>query len=702
MKLCLAGDTMHGRTVGDAVPADRIDAVPRVPGGLLAGIAGLMAALGLLQSLLGVRGAAEGFSTLTLGGLMSVYFTGYLIGSIWAPRLIALAGHIQVFAALGSTVSAVFLLHGVFVQPAAWLALRIVGGFCVAGLVVVAESWLNARTGNRGRGRLLSVYMVVTFLGLGTGQVLLNVADPDRIGLFVLVSVIVSISVVPVAFTGAVAPREVTASPVRLGAVLVTAPVAVVGAAVSGLSHSALISLGAFYATSAGLSLAGASSFMMAVLLGAALFALPVGRLSDHVDRRKVVAATAWVATLVATAALVARTGDVVVLVALGGVFGAATFALYPLSLAHLNDRLRSHEVVDAGAKLVLIYAAGAVGGPITATVAMTTIGSDGYWWHQAILHGALAVYATYRLTHLAPLEVKSDFAPLPSGATPAIIVAPGPSNSPPSGETAHPIEQPDLTLVTHVAGSGEPIVLVHGLGASSAVWLHLRRALTRLDHQVITYDLRGHGAARDARSHRLDDHVSDLRAVIAANGSRPAHLVGAGFGARIVLAFAAVHPDDVRSLTIMSWTGALPPRGRLDHAWRSAASLTDRILTGLGRRRFLARRLAAPFYDVREHPDRHALLRDAAINTSPQALSTAARELLVRPMHRIPADVPVLGVIGANDAMATSAMIDDLRAWVEISGIELIPHAGPFPQLDNPSEVLARLHRFVSRVQER
>lgn len=130
------------------------DAHRGVPTGLMVGVAGLMAALGLLQSLLGVRAAAEGFTTLTLGGLMSIYFTGYLLGSLWAPRLISLAGHIRVFAALGSTVSAAFLLHGVFSQPVVWAGLRIVGGFCVAGLVVVAESWLNApHPGRRPRRR---------------------------------------------------------------------------------------------------------------------------------------------------------------------------------------------------------------------------------------------------------------------------------------------------------------------------------------------------------------------------------------------------------------------------------------------------------------------------------------------------------------------------------------------------------------------
>lgn len=415
----------------------------------------------------------------------------------------------------------------------------------------------------------------------------------------------------------------------------------------SGCSHSALISLGVFYATSAGMSLAGASAFVTATLVGAAIFALPIGRLSDHVDRRRVLAVTGWAATLVAVGALIARTGDWAVLVVLGGALGAVTFALYPLSLAHLNDRLRPDEVVDAGAKLVLVDAAGAVFGPVSATTAMAITGPNGFWWHQAILHGALAVYATYRLTQLAPLEVRSDFAPLPSGATPAIIVAPDPSTPRPIGETEHPVEVPDLTLITHVAGHGEPFVLLHGLGASSAVWLHLRRALTRLGHTV----------------------------------------------------FASGQPDEVRSLTIMSWAGALPPRGRVDHTLRATSTLADRTLSTVGGQGLLARRLAAPFYDPRVHPDRYELLRDAAMNTSPRALSAAVHDLVARPLHRTPPHLPALGIVGANDPTVTSAMLAELHDWVEVAGIEVIPHAGRFPQLDNPSEVLARLHDFVSRV---
>ena len=74
---------------------------------------------GLQGTLLGIRGAIEGFDAATMSLVMSAYYVGFLIGSRRATAMIARVGHVRVFAALGSMISAAFILYAA--APDAWV-----------------------------------------------------------------------------------------------------------------------------------------------------------------------------------------------------------------------------------------------------------------------------------------------------------------------------------------------------------------------------------------------------------------------------------------------------------------------------------------------------------------------------------------------------------------------------------------------------
>ncbi|HLS82033.1 MAG TPA: MFS transporter [Steroidobacter sp.] len=164
---------------------------------LLLGMGLLMLGAGLQGTLLGLRATLENFPTPVIGVVMAAYYVGYIGGSLGAPHLMQRVGHIRVFAALTAVASVAILVQAVLVSPIVWTALRMTSGFCFAGVYVVAESWLNDRADNHNRGALLSVYMVVLYVGLTGGQFLLNAADPAGPLLFLLTSVLISIAVVP-------------------------------------------------------------------------------------------------------------------------------------------------------------------------------------------------------------------------------------------------------------------------------------------------------------------------------------------------------------------------------------------------------------------------------------------------------------------------------------------------------------------------
>jgi len=409
---------------------------------LFLGLAFIMLGNGLQGSLLGVRATIEGFPTTVTGIVMSAYFAGFLAGSTMVPRLVRRVGHIRVFAALASLASVAVLVHAVFVNPAGWGAMRLVTGFSFAGLYIVAESWLNDRATNETRGQLLSFYMVVMLAGMGAGQFLLNLADPASFELFVLISVLVSLALIPILLTAAPAPEFQTPSAVSLRQLYLISPLGVVGTFGTGAAQGGLIGMGAVFATEAGLSIAEISIFMAAMLFGGMLLQWPIGRISDRFDRRRVLTVVTFLAAICAFATTVvvgpfAEILPVWVLYSLIGVFGGLNMPMYSLTLAHTNDYLEPNQMVAASGSLVLVGGIGASFGPITLAGLMTVLGPDGFFWGLGLIHAAIGLFALYRMSRRdsIPLEEQGTFVAVPPRASPvAAYLSPEGAEEPADG----------------------------------------------------------------------------------------------------------------------------------------------------------------------------------------------------------------------------------------------------------------------------
>lgn len=387
---------------------------------LLLGMALLMLGAGLQGTLVGLRAALEGFPTWLAGVVLAAYYFGYMGGSVMTPALVASVGHIRVFSALTALASVLILLQGVFVAPLPWTLLRVASGFCFAGIYVVAESWLNDRVSNEYRGLLLSLYMLICYAGLGLGQLLLNVADPRGTILFILVSVLISVAMVPVALTSSSAPEFSVPSRVRLRDLFRRSPLGVAGVAVSGAVSGCLFALGAVYAGGKGFSTLEVSLFMAAAILAACVTQLPMGRLSDRIDRRTVVTAACVVAAIAAVAAWWLESLSRAAFFAMVAVYGGMSLTLYSLSLAHVNDQVPAHQMVGASSTLILLNGAGAFVAPILLATLMGMAGNDVFLPVLAGLHLLLAVYAVYRMTRRAPLPeaLKTPYVGTPPGTT--------------------------------------------------------------------------------------------------------------------------------------------------------------------------------------------------------------------------------------------------------------------------------------------
>lgn len=365
---------------------------------LLLGMGFLMMGNGLQGTLLGVRGDLEGFSTFELSLVMSAYFVGFLGGSRITPELIRRVGHVRVFAALGSFISAILILYPAMATPWAWVPLRVAIGFCFSGVYVTAESWLNNAATNENRGKALSLYMIVQTIGIIAAQGLLLVGDPGGWILFVIPSVLVSLSFAPILLSVNPTPAFDSTAPLSLRELYAISPLGCVGIFLLGGVFSAQFGMAAVYGAQVGMNLGQISIFVSSIYVGAVLLQYPIGWLSDRMDRRRLVMIVALAGGLAGVAGIVA--GDTY-LVALGVAFivGGAANPLYSLLIAYTNDYLDPERMAGASAGLLFINGVGAIAGPVMAGWLMSVLGGAGYWLQIATLMLAVAGYALWRMS---------------------------------------------------------------------------------------------------------------------------------------------------------------------------------------------------------------------------------------------------------------------------------------------------------------
>lgn len=419
-------------TAAETIPQDRDEYGP-VPtpsaasaaAALLIGFAFLMIGNGLSGSVIGVRAELEGFNTVATGVIMAAYFGGFLIGSQLAFRLLGNVGHIRVFTALASLASTVALVQSLAVVPYVWVPARFITGLCMAGLYVVAESWLNDIAAPETRGRILASYMVVSMGGMAVGQLLLTVADPLDVTLFIIASVLVSLAVLPIALSTTSAPPITTPEPMSLRELLAEVPTGVVSMFLIGTSAGTLLGMGAVYATRIGMSPSATAVFLTAPILGAVVFQWPVGIMADRLPRRGLIAVCAMVGVVLSLtmSLLDARsTAGTAVMFLLGGVM----FPLYSLTIAYTNDWIPVSKMVAASSSLVMINGAGAVIGPLLTAGLFVTVGTGAYFFVLAGAHGLIATYVGHRILvkDALPMDRQRAWVPLSSRGIGALAAA--------------------------------------------------------------------------------------------------------------------------------------------------------------------------------------------------------------------------------------------------------------------------------------
>jgi MFS family permease len=381
----------------------------------------LMMGQGLLSTLLTLRAGGLGFSESAIGLVQSGYPAGQILGCLLAPRLVLRAGHARTFGALASIASAATLTHLVTFDAISWGAMRLATGFSYAGLFIVAESWLNGHATNRNRASLLSIYFVTQASGTAAGQLFLGASSPDAALLFVIVSVLISLALVPILLSSNVSPRFETPERLSFMQLFRLSPMGVTGCLLNGISQGALYVGLALYGSALGLGAGATGFFIIALTLGGIASQFPVGRLSDLVDRRTVIVSLAGLAVPVCVAVALGTPGTEEVIWRYGSVavLGALILPVYSLCLAHTNDHLHPGQIVAASGAMVLILGLGIMIGATAGPAAMQRLGPGGLFWFIATIQILTVATTLFRLWRAkVPQATRGNVVAVGHGAT--------------------------------------------------------------------------------------------------------------------------------------------------------------------------------------------------------------------------------------------------------------------------------------------
>ncbi len=403
---------------------------------LLLGMGLIMLGNGLQGSLIGVRASIEGFETTVTGLIMSGYFMGLIAGCQIVPRMVAYVGHIRIFGALASLASTSILVQAIFVDPWTWWAMRLVTGFSYAGIYIVAESWLNEASENETRGQLLSFYMLISLGGMAGGQLLLNVASPSSFELFVLVSLMISLAVIPILTSAAKAPPFEIQGNVGILQLYRVAPIGIFGMFLTGMVMGTIFGMGAVYTTGIGMSVKDVSFFMGTLVLGGFLFQYPLGWMSDRIGRRMVIIVSCVGGGAISFFAMT-YTGQGWMFFAITALVGGMTMPMYSLCSVQTNDYLSPEQMVAASGTLVLVNASGAAIGPPIVAFTMDLFGAEAFYGSIGVMMSVIALFGLWRMTQRADIsaEDRGDF----------VVMAPTPL----SVSLTHDVELEDIEAAT-------------------------------------------------------------------------------------------------------------------------------------------------------------------------------------------------------------------------------------------------------------
>lgn len=367
---------------------------------------------GLFTTLTALRLHNEHYSSFAIGLVGAAFYSGLFIGSFQIEKTILRIGHIRSYAVFAAGLTAMYLLQGLIVNIYAWTLFRIIAGMCTAGIFIVIESWILVSGSVANRGKVLAVYMVVLYFAQASGQFMLNLASPELLDLFAISGLLGSISIIPLAMTRSVSPKLEEPSFLSLKKLYQLTSSGLIGCLTSGATLSVIYSLIPLYTVMTFADDSNVATIMAIIIFGGMAMQYPIGRLSDIIERRKVLIALNLLTVLISLLFIIFQKEHIFLYV-LFFIFGGVAFTLYPVSISHACDSLDEKDVTAGTQALLLTYSAGAVIGPVLAPFFIRSLGANGLFSYLIIINLLMVVFVSWRRIQKAATPQEAAFIPV-------------------------------------------------------------------------------------------------------------------------------------------------------------------------------------------------------------------------------------------------------------------------------------------------
>lgn len=392
---------------------------------------------GLLQALMPLRMQAAGLSISSIGIVAAAYGLGFSSGCFLAPAFIRHVGYIRAFASLAAIAAVVILAMTEANTTLTWVLLRGLTGVTFACVFTATDGWISARATSSHRGRILSIYMICTKIALMLSPLGIALGDIRSDGLFMVVSALMSLSLIPIAATTTQEPPAPSSVRIRVKNLFSAAPSAVVGSFIVGLVNGPVIAITPVFGVSIGLNQGQAAALLFALQAGSLLLQWPLGWLSDRFDRRYVIAGLAAGTSVVSMAILFASMNEAGTLILWAfAAWGGFALCIYSVCVAHACDIIEPEHIISTIGTLLFSWAVGVTIGPLFGAMAMALLGPGGLFIYSALMCLVLTVFVVVRIRQQKREPAMGGFVDVTPTSSPTAVMAPRSD----AGETA---EQP-------------------------------------------------------------------------------------------------------------------------------------------------------------------------------------------------------------------------------------------------------------------
>ena len=344
-------------------------------------------------------------STVMIGIISASYFAGMMLGSFFSQSIISKIGHIRAYCVFAALMSTSCMFQGIIDNTLIWGILRFVCGYALAGLFIVIESWCIAGVGDQYKGRIMGFYLFAFYFAQSASQLFLKIDYNPELVAFCIISALACFSIIPVCITRFKTPQPETPELVSPGKYFKIVPLGMIAALIAGMILGGIYTMLPLSLKSASLSNSEIAYIMAITIFGGMLFQLPIGKISDSFDRRRVMLVVCILIIIVSTIVCLFHNSFWQLFI-LCFFIGSVSFAVYPISISHSSDHVDVSKTVAIISIVTLFYGIGSMLGPVVATVFIDLLGGiTGFFLFLLVCAAILGIYIFYRMFQREPIK---------------------------------------------------------------------------------------------------------------------------------------------------------------------------------------------------------------------------------------------------------------------------------------------------------